>query len=68
MESRTFPLGSTVITFNAQEQLHPEDVARCLAHALRVGLDGSCESDVERGMRVRREDQTSQWRVLAAIP
>ncbi len=31
MSDRTFPLGQVVITANAKNVLHPEDVPKCLA-------------------------------------
>jgi hypothetical protein len=59
MNAQPFPLGQTVVTANAKDQLHPEDVISALArHAAcdwgDVGEGDRRENDlaVDRGLRL----------------
>lgn len=53
-KSRSFPLGQTVITPNAMEHLHPEDVLFCLGRHARCdwgdcGKEDAAENELSLG-------------------
>ena len=46
-KSRSFPLGQTVITPNARDHLHAEDVLLCLGRHARCDWGDCCPEDKE---------------------
>lgn len=50
-----FPLGQTVITANAQQRLHPEDVPKCLARHASGDWGELCDEDLAENERSLRQ-------------
>jgi hypothetical protein len=50
-----FPLGQTVITASAQEQLHPEDVLGCLSRHAKGDWGDLCADDRAENERALRD-------------
>ena len=77
MPSKKFPLGDVVITTNAKDVLHPEDVTRALARHVSGDWGEVCEADryqndlsLEQSLRLLSvyfdRDQTKFWIITEA--